>query len=320
MSVSGIGSSGNGYSIGQMMSRMQIRGSSGESSSSGVKEKPDLSKLVSALDTDSSGSLETSDEIQSLADKIAEATGVSNDLSEFLSTYDTDGDDAISEEEALTALEANPPKGPPPGGMGGPPDETEMVSAADTDSDGVISAEEAESLVEIINNATGSSLAAEDFVGEYDEDGDGSFSLDEAVSAMEANRPNAPPSPPGGMNGSIESEMVSAADTDGDGVISAEEAESLVEYINTATGSKLSVEDFMAEYASDSDTGLTTEEAVAAMEANRPENASGQGEQRHMTAAAMDTYMAMSAMGSQNSGDQLAMMMGGAQESMNYMA
>ncbi|MGE4560693.1 MAG: EF-hand domain-containing protein [Desulfobulbus sp.] len=195
MSLTGIGSSTNGYSIGQMMSRMQTQVSS---SDGGTKEKPDLSQLVSQLDADSSGSLDTADEIQDLADAINRASGVSDDLNEFLSNYDTDQDGSLSEEEALSALEANPPQGPPPpppGSMGGSFEE-DLVSSLDQDGDGVISAEEAAGLVDVINNATGSSLKAEDVVSEYDSDGDGVFSTEEAVAAMEENRPYGPPPPP----------------------------------------------------------------------------------------------------------------------------
>lgn len=193
MTISGIGSSS--YSVG-MLSGMRTRSATGETEQTSTKEKPSLGKLFTKLDADGSGGLDST-EVQSLTEKIGEATGVSVDLSEFLATYDADSDGTLSEDETASALEANRPQGPPPpppGGMGGMrgPDESEMVSSADANGDGVISAEEAEGLVGIINNATGSSLAAEDFVGSYDSDGDGSLSTDEAVAAMEANRPQGP--------------------------------------------------------------------------------------------------------------------------------
>ncbi|MGD9947362.1 MAG: EF-hand domain-containing protein, partial [Desulfobulbus sp.] len=140
MSVIGIGSSNNGYSIGQMMSRMQTRGPSKD------EEKTDLSQLVTQLDTDTSGTLDTTDEIQSLADAINRASGVSSDLTEFLSTYDTDQSGTVSEDEALSALEANRPQGPPPPGGMGQPDESDMVNAADENGDGIIDEDEAASL------------------------------------------------------------------------------------------------------------------------------------------------------------------------------
>lgn len=193
MTISGIGSSS--YSVG-MLSGMRTRSASGGTEQAPTKEKPNLGELFTKLDADGSGGLDST-EVQSLTEKISEATGVSVDLSEFLATYDADSDGTLSEDETVSALEANRPQGPPPpppGGMGGMrgPDESEMVSSADTNGDGVISAEEAEALVGIVNNATGSSLEAEDFVGSYDSDGDGSLSTDEAVAAMEANRPQGP--------------------------------------------------------------------------------------------------------------------------------
>jgi Ca2+-binding EF-hand superfamily protein len=193
MTISGISS--NSYSTGLMASMMRSRTASGATEQTTTRGKPDVTELFTKLDADGSGGLDST-EVQSLTEKISEVTGVSVDLSEFLATYDSDGDGSLSEDETVAALEANHPQGPPPGGMTGRmkgPDETDLVGAADTNGDGVISAEEAEGLVDIINNATGSSLKAEDFIGSYDENGDGSLSTDEAVAAMEANRPQGPP-------------------------------------------------------------------------------------------------------------------------------
>lgn len=193
MTISSISSSS--HSIGQMAT-MRTRAASGTTEQAAAKGKPNLAEMFTKLDADGSGSLDST-EVQSLTEKISEATGVSVDLSEFLATYDSDSDGSLSEDETVTALEANRPQGAPPmGGMMRGTGESEMVSAADTNGDGVISAEEAAGLVDIINNATGSELKAEDFVSTYDENGDGSFSADEAVAAMEANRPQGPPSPP----------------------------------------------------------------------------------------------------------------------------
>lgn len=189
--------SSSSYSVGQM-SGVRNRSATGGAEQAGSREKPNLSELFAKLDADSSGGL-GSDEVQDLTEMISEATGVSVDLSEFLATYDTNGDANLSEEESIAALEANRPQGPPPpppGGMGRMqghgPDESGLVDAADTDGNGVISAEEAAGLVDIINHATGSGLKAEDFITTYDENGDGSFSTDEAVAALEANRPEGP--------------------------------------------------------------------------------------------------------------------------------
>jgi Ca2+-binding EF-hand superfamily protein len=191
--------SSSNYTVGQM-SGVRNRGATGGTEQSGNRAKPNFAEMFTKLDTNSSGGLD-SDEVQDLTEKISEATGISVNLSEFLSTYDTSGDGTLSQDETITALKANRPQQgpppPPPGGMGGMqgkgPDESDMVNAADTDGDGIISEEEATSLVDIINNATGSSLKAADFIKTYDENGDG-LSADEAVAAMEANRPEGPPS------------------------------------------------------------------------------------------------------------------------------
>ncbi len=309
MSITGIGSSMSSSVIGQMMSRMQTRGSSEtETSTVSGKQKPDLASLVTKLDADGSGSLNGT-EITDLAEQISQATGISTDLTEFMTTYDTDGDESLSTDEAVAALEANPPQGPPPGGMGGPGGaggsmEEELASSADSDGDGTIDSEEAQALVDFINNATGSTLEVEDFMSTYNTDGEEGLTSDEAVAALEANRPEGPPPPPGGMGsmgGSMETELVSSADADGDGTISETEAESLVDFINTATGSTLSAEDFMAAADSDGENGVSLEEAVAGVEANRPENSSSsQAEGSSFTAMAMETYLNMSAMGANN--------------------
>ena len=330
MSIMGIGSSMSSSVIGQMMSRMQTRGSS-ESASSAVsgKEKPDLAALVTQLDEDSSGSLE-SGEIADLAEKISQATGVSTELTEFMTTYDTDGDESLSQEEAVAALEANapqgpPPQGPPPGGMGGMGGsmEEDLVSSADSDGDGTIDSEEAEALVDFINTATGSSLSVEDFMSDSDTDGTEGLSSEEAIAGLEANRPQGPPpGGMGGMGGSMESDLVSSADSDGDGTISTEEAESLVDFINTATGSSLSVEDFMSASDSDGENGVSLEEAVAGVEANRPEGApAAAAEGNSFTAMAMETYMTMSAMGADNQQqEELYSLLGSSGSSVSRMA
>lgn len=310
MSITGIGSSMSSSVIGQMLSRMQTRGSSAtETSTVSGKQKPDLAALVTQLDADSSGSLEST-EIADLAEKISQATGVSTDLTEFMNNYDTDGGESLSADEAVAALEANPPQGPPPGGMGGPGAggsmEEDLASSVDSDGDGIIDSEEAQALVDFINNATGSSLEVDDFMNTYNTDGEDGLTSDEAVAALEANRPEGPPPPGGmagmgGMGGSMETELVSSADENGDGTISTEEAESLVEFINTATGSSLSVDDFMAAADSDGENGVSLEEAVAGVESNRPEGAPQQTtEGNTFTAMAMETYMNMSAMGADN--------------------
>lgn len=328
MSIMGIGSGMSSAVIGQMMSRMQTRASSGsESPAVSGKQQPDLAALVTQLDMDSSGSLESS-EIADLAERISQATGVSTDLTEFMSTYDTDSNESLSADEAVAALKANAPQGPPPAGGKGGSMEEELISAADSDGDGIIDSEEAQSLVDVINNATGSSLQVEDFLSTYNTDGEEGLSSEEALAALEANRPEGAPPPPGGMGGmsgtdqSMESELVRSADSDGDGTISAEEAESLVDFINTATGASLRVEDFMSASDSDGENGVSLEEAVAGVASHRPEEPpAAQTEGSSFTAMAMETYMTMAAMGADNqSMDELYALLGTAGNTASRMA
>jgi len=322
MTISGISSSS--YSTG-LMATMRTRTASGATEQTTTKGKPDLGEMFTKLDADSSGGLDST-EVQSLTEKISEATGVSVDLSEFLATYDADGDGSLSEDETVAALEANRPQGPPPGGMMGMmkgPDEADMVSTADANGDGTIGAEEAEGLVDIINTATGSSLQAEDFTATYDEDGDGSLSTDEAVAAMEANRPQGGPPPRGGMDGMQGSgpdyaQMFTDTDADGDGSISATEAESLADIISSATGSTMAASDLIKGYDADGDGVLSEEETATALEANRPagpppssENLASTAEGiDSVTTAAIEQYLQMAALGmeGQTGGDLFTML------------
>ena len=78
---------------------------------------PDPVEIFNKVDEDDSGGLDQT-EFQDLADKISKATGEEMDTEALLATYDTDEDGVLSEEEAIAALEANRPEGPPPpGGM-----------------------------------------------------------------------------------------------------------------------------------------------------------------------------------------------------------
>jgi len=325
MSITGIGSSLNNYTIGQMMSRMKARDPSELAASSEVEEKPNLSELFAELDTDSSGILTSDEDPQSLLDKLSEMTGMSENLEAFLNTYDTDGVEGLSEDEVIAALEANRPQGPPPppGGMGRP-DETEMVDAADADGNGIIDEDEAEALVDIINNATGSTLTAADLIDEYAENSEG-LTTTEAVAAMMAYRPDGSSSS-SAKGTSFEQEYVGSLETDEDGFLTSESIDSIVSFINEATGSELTKEDFLEKYATDSDgdgdidsdDGITVDGAVAGMEAYRPEGPPSQ-DNMSMTAMAIGTYETMSLMGSQNMGDIFSMMMEDPQESINRM-
>lgn len=326
MTISGISSSASSYFI-NLNNAQKSSSSASSTEQTSTKGKPNLAEMFTRLDADNSGSLNET-EVQTLTEKISEATGVSVDLSEFMATYDTDGVEGLSEDETTAALEANRPQGPPPGGMGGlsgGPDETDMVSSADTNGDGVIDADEAESLVEIINNATGSSMTAEEFISDNAEEGSSTLTLDEAVAGMEANRPEGPPSgtanatgAQGAMQGGPDyAQMFSDADTSGDGSLSVDEADSLAGIISGATGTTIEASDLLTNYDADGDGSLSEDETATVLEANRPAgppppSGSGDGEDA-ATTAAIENYLKMAALGAENqtSSDLYSMLNGG---------
>jgi Ca2+-binding EF-hand superfamily protein len=181
--------------------------------------RPDPSEMFNKVDQDGSGGLDQT-EFQTLSDKIGEATGGEVDVVELFGTYDEDGDGVLSETETQAVMEAHRPSGPPPGGgmmggMGGmqgpPPAPAEMFSDADEDDDGSLSETEAEGLAEMISNATGEEMDVEQLFAAYDEDEDGLLSEEETQTALEANRPEGPPPPKGGMAGSEISDSTTSA-------------------------------------------------------------------------------------------------------------
>lgn len=200
MTISSISSST--YAVNQMAT-MRNRATPNTTEQSKAKEKPDLAQLFSKLDTDGSGSLDQT-EVQNLTEKMSKATGVSVDLAKFMTTYDADGNGVLSQEETTTALEANRPEGPPPQGMmggmeaaqGSGPDFSKMFSKLDADSSGSLDATETASLADMISKATGTTTKAADLIKTYDTNGDGVLSEEETTTALEANRPEGPPSPP----------------------------------------------------------------------------------------------------------------------------
>jgi Ca2+-binding EF-hand superfamily protein len=189
MMIGGVGA-GNYYQMQQTTGSRNVGGGS----------PPDPSEIFDKVDINGSGGLDQ-EEFQTLADKISEVTGEEVDVVEIFSTYDEDGDGVLSEEETQTAMDAHRPQGPPPGGMQGPPpppppDMSQMVSDADEDEDGYLDESEVSTITEMISNATGNEIDTEEFMAEYDSDGDGVLSKEEALAALEANRPANPPPPP----------------------------------------------------------------------------------------------------------------------------
>ncbi len=92
----------------------------------GMGSRPDPGRMFSKVDKNGDGGLDQS-EFQTVADKIRSMTSESMDVEEIFSTYDTDQDGVLSQEEAKSAMEAHKPSGPPFGGMV-PPGMMGMIS------------------------------------------------------------------------------------------------------------------------------------------------------------------------------------------------
>lgn len=84
---------------------------------------PDKEEMFSSIDTDGNGEVSES-ELTTFADKLAEDTGFELNLDEAIATYDADGDNALSEEEMDTMMQAEMPAPPPP-----PPVSEEALAA-----------------------------------------------------------------------------------------------------------------------------------------------------------------------------------------------
>lgn len=188
MNISSIGSSMNMY-MGQ---------------TSGMGSRPKPPDPFEKADEDDSGGLDEA-EFSDLAEHLSEMTGEEVDAEALFATYDEDGDGVLSEEETLAFMEDNRPEGPPPGGMGPPPEEggdlSEIFSDVDEDEDGYIDESEAETIAEMISDATGEDLTVEELIEAYDEDEDGVLSEEEALAALEENRPDEPPPSQNNFNG-----------------------------------------------------------------------------------------------------------------------
>nr|WP_320011026.1 hypothetical protein [uncultured Desulfobulbus sp.] len=86
----------------------------------------------------------------------------------------------------------------------------------------------------------------------------------------------------------------------------------LANFLNEATGSDYDATSLLEKYASTA-VGLSADDAVAAMEANRPEGGSPTTENNSVNTVAVETYMnmlSMSSLGAENTGTMMDMMMG----------
>ena len=93
----------------------------------GMNSRPDPSQMFGKMDKNGDGGLDRS-EFQTVADKIGVMTGETMDAEEIFSTYDTDQDGVLSQEETKSVMEAHKPAGPPFSGMM-PPGMMDMMGA-----------------------------------------------------------------------------------------------------------------------------------------------------------------------------------------------
>lgn len=163
-------------------------------------------RMFAKVDTDSSGSV-NADELQTMLDKVSEHTGVSFQKSaqELLSAMDSNSDGTLGSEELAQGMQSIMP--PPPSTMdfaqarnGAQEGSDDLFTKVDTDGDGSISQSE---LTEL-GQKMGKTDAAERFA-ELDTDSDGALSQAEFETGRppSTNGPQGaggmpPPPPPGG--------------------------------------------------------------------------------------------------------------------------
>jgi Ca2+-binding EF-hand superfamily protein len=81
--------------------------------------RPDPQQMFNRTDKDGSGGIDSS-ELSTMADKIAEDTGIEIDAESLMAEYDGDGDGVLNQDEANAAMESLRDKlGPPPPPDGG---------------------------------------------------------------------------------------------------------------------------------------------------------------------------------------------------------
>ncbi len=188
-------------------------------------KRPDPAEMFKKIDTDADGAVNQS-EIDAMAKDMVSRTGKTLDTSEAITTYDTNGDALLSQDEMGTMMMAlRETMGPPPQGAGPSPeqaaaayqahsdedDSEAMLNSLDTNGDGVISQEELEAMFDKLSVQTGTVLDSEQAISTYDEDEDGALSQDEmAAMASEIQDALGPPPPPPGATGPS-AEQVAAA-------------------------------------------------------------------------------------------------------------
>ena len=164
-SISGIGSSAIGGTSGIMQS---------------TRSRPDPAEKFKSLDSDGSSTLDKT-ELSDLAKELSRMTGKTLDVDASITTYDSDGDGALSEEE--TGMMMREVLGPPPGGGAQGTDPEARFAELDSDGSGGLGLEELEAMAAGAPQGA-QSLDVSKALSKYDSDGDGELNSEEMAAMM----------------------------------------------------------------------------------------------------------------------------------------
>ncbi len=133
----------------------------------------------------------------------------------------------------------------------------------DTNGDGKIDSNELEVMLSKFSQRTGVTLNAQDVMKQFDQDGDGSLSPDEAKKMMKSLREEFKPQ--GGAEGGRGMRAFKKADANGDGELSTDELTALLDRISKKTGQSYNAADLIKEFDQNGDGSLNPDETKAMM-------------------------------------------------------
>ena len=195
----------------------------------GSQSRQDPAEKFKELDSDSSSTLDIT-ELSTLALELSKMTGNTLEVEDAITSYDTDGDSQLSQEETMALIRDF--LGPPPEANS----EAERAAQAylansnddkisvlmemfeelrqaqeekakemhelrftemDSDSSGGLNGDELAGIAEKITEKSGTAVSAEELLAEYDSDEDGEINSEELEQMMQArNEKHGPPPPP----------------------------------------------------------------------------------------------------------------------------
>lgn len=247
-----------------------------------VRERPSEEQMAAMkkamydkADADGSGGLSKTE----LTDFLAKGpNGDSIDSESTFTSFDSDGDGSISEDEMdkgmqslRSQMESNMNKarfggeqGQGMGGMKEPPSLTELFSKADSGEDGSIDATEFADFIS--KGPQASQINAEEAFAQFDTDGDGALSSDEFQTGMKDMMASMPPPPPPPNKGSSDSDdsssssknIMSSLDSDGDGTIDEEELTTGLSSTKVQEMISAYIKQMSSSYSTSSDSLLST--------------------------------------------------------------